>query len=124
MADEYMRINNGYDFDVNPGRQEVGDICVYNSDCHPDSSCVNNKCVMSMNLPKVMPYQNNKLSFGRKVSNGKQCLSNTDCDSEYCNANFVCTNKSNLYVNYPTSRCVDNKDCGNKGVCNTHYNCE
>jgi hypothetical protein len=129
MSDDYIQYNTSIDLEPAIKRQEPNNLCVYNTDCHPDSSCVDNKCTRSMNLPKTMPNSVNYKSFraeyktnkGRK--NYKSCLSNNDCNSKFCNSNFVCTNKYPNYSSYPNTRCTGNRDCPN-GTCNNHYHCE
>ncbi len=141
MADDYITYSTKYDLQPTKDREEPGQLCVYNTDCHPDSSCVDNKCVMAMKLPAVMPFQVQPpivktLVGNNSLNNGQGCLSRNDCQSNYCNR-FTCMNPPPAYVVYPSSsnnrvplrnipmtRCITDKDCNGNTKCNSNYQCQ
>ncbi len=146
MADDYKRYSVYNDF--RPSKmlnlEELGQVCDSNNACHPDSSCVNNQCVMSMKVPAVLPqtngspYPNGNASMynGRGlIQYGGQCLSSYDCaNNGFCNGYYKCEPRLSDYVIYqansyltripksstPMTRCYNDKDCGIGGSCMNH----
>ena len=123
MSDDYIRYSIKPDFENFDIQNSVGSICIYNGDCHPNSNCVNNKCVSVTNLPAMMPCKKpSAKQLGTVNENGQECLSNSDCKSNNCNR-FSCSNKM-IINDAPMTRCIFDSDCYGNTKCTSHFNCK
>ena len=147
-ADEYITLRVTNDLNVPYNREEKGDLCRFNTDCHPDFNCVNNTCQMwpatVVQWPGSTSIRNNLTTKSGQGSGnytgmvGDQCLVHSDCSTNYCNG-FTCMNKamnisypatsmllsaSNQPVVAPMMRCYAKSDCPKNMTCGSDYSCQ
>jgi hypothetical protein len=147
MSDDYITLRVLNDLGRLPyNREEKGELCIVNSDCHPDLNCVSNRCQFwpeavvewpnSTSIRDNLTTSSGMGAGNRSVPNGQQCLANSDCNSNYCNG-FTCMDRardisfpatSNIlpdtpYMNAPAMMCYTRQDCPQGYQCDSNYTC-